>query len=381
MNTTPKKKNQHFVPQFYFRYFNEKKKHICSYLISKKRIIENCSIADQASKSYFYGDGEVEDEVCEVENVLKKNIDYALELRRVDKKVERGVIQCIQYQDARTSKKRNQTQTVWKTLEAYFDISEKVKNIEEAKNWKKENSLENFDADDKRWQWHSMVLAFESGWAMEDLECILLRNSSQLPFVFSDAPAVFINPCMRDFPKHPTTGALSAGLIVVFPISPDLCFIYYDSSIYKLKSSYGKMFDRKNSVLTISEGDVLTINTLQFINAASCIYSADAAALLKFETLDRGDNSEAFECAIDTVKDTETDFKLMFHGVLPEARGFPDIPFFNFTKALRYIPVRPKALKKYKERNIKRLDRFKDKNFRDKFAAANQDEKMSLLRI
>lgn len=226
-----------------------------------------------------------------------------------------------------------------------------------------------------------MLLALDAGWAMEDLECILLRNPSSLPFVFSDAPAVFMNPCMRNFPKSPTTGALSSGLIVVFPVSPDLCFIFYDSSTYKLKPSYGNTFDRKNSVLTISEDDALIVNTLQFFNAASCIYSADTVALRKFDSLDRADNVGAFECAIDTVKDTETDYKLMFHGVLPETSGFPDIPFFNFTKAVRFVPVRPKAFKIYKERNRKRWDRLKDKNFMSKIAGASSDEILSLLRI
>ena len=381
MNTPPKKKNQHFVPQFYFRYFNDRKKYISSYLISKKRIIDSCSIADQASKSYFYGDGAVEDEVCEAENVLKKHIDYAMELGRVDKKVKRGIIQCIQYQHARTEKKRNQTQSVWQTLEAYVDISKKAKTIDEAKSWKNENSLGDFDADEKRWQWHSMLLALDTGWAMEDLACTLLRNSSSLPFVFSDSPAVFMNPCMRNFPKHPTTGALSAGLIVVFPVSPDLCFMFYDSDTYKLKPTYGNNFYRKNSVLTILEDDVATINTLQFFNAASCIYSADKAALRRFDSLDRADNIGVFECAIDTVQDTETDYTLMFHGVLPEIAGLPDLPFFNFTKAVRHIPARAKAFKTYKERNKKRWERLKDKNFRSKIKEASVDEIIGLMRI
>ena len=41
------KKNQHYVPQYYFRYFNDKQKFISLLLVNDKRIINKCSISDQ----------------------------------------------------------------------------------------------------------------------------------------------------------------------------------------------------------------------------------------------------------------------------------------------------------------------------------------------
>ena len=62
------KKNQHYVPQYYFRYFNDKQKFISLLLVNDKRIINKCSISDQSSLPYFYGDSEVENKICIIEN-------------------------------------------------------------------------------------------------------------------------------------------------------------------------------------------------------------------------------------------------------------------------------------------------------------------------
>src|SRR3546814_6315756 len=59
-----KKKNQHYVPQYYFKFFNDRQPFISILLVSKGTVIASSSVADQASKSYFYGDAEIESEVC-----------------------------------------------------------------------------------------------------------------------------------------------------------------------------------------------------------------------------------------------------------------------------------------------------------------------------
>ena len=64
------KANQHFVPQFYFRYFSENGKSICALNRDKGTVIESASIKGQASKKYFYGDADIEDRLSEIEGLF-----------------------------------------------------------------------------------------------------------------------------------------------------------------------------------------------------------------------------------------------------------------------------------------------------------------------
>src|SRR5436853_90242 len=62
-----KGKNQHFVPQFYFRLFTGGENRI--HLLNKKdsRIIRNASIKGQCAKHRFYGSDEIERWLCLLE--------------------------------------------------------------------------------------------------------------------------------------------------------------------------------------------------------------------------------------------------------------------------------------------------------------------------
>jgi len=65
-----KKVNQHYVPQFYFRYFSENGKSICVLNRDSGKAIKSASIKGQASKKYFYGDSDVEDRLSEIDGLF-----------------------------------------------------------------------------------------------------------------------------------------------------------------------------------------------------------------------------------------------------------------------------------------------------------------------
>lgn len=72
------KKNQHYVPQYYFKYFNNHQKFISILLINPRKIINRSSVADQASLPYFYGDSDVENKICVIENSNRKALNKIL---------------------------------------------------------------------------------------------------------------------------------------------------------------------------------------------------------------------------------------------------------------------------------------------------------------
>ncbi|VEI63150.1 Uncharacterised protein [Serratia fonticola] len=74
------RKNQHFVPQFYFKFFSKDKKSICVYRKWDEKVVPTAPIKNQSSKPWFYGsDGVVEKELGNLEGhlntTLRKIID------------------------------------------------------------------------------------------------------------------------------------------------------------------------------------------------------------------------------------------------------------------------------------------------------------------
>lgn len=62
------KENQHFVPQYYFRFFSKDQKSVSLLRIINGTVVETAPIKGQASKSYFYGGAAVERQITEIES-------------------------------------------------------------------------------------------------------------------------------------------------------------------------------------------------------------------------------------------------------------------------------------------------------------------------
>src|SRR3546814_11812159 len=105
-----------------------------------------------------------------------------------------------------------------------------------------------------------MLLALSSTWSMSDLSCILLENNTEIPFIFSDSPVVFLNYHMSNFSELGIVGTMSKGLVVVFPVDPRYCVLLYDSDAYRLALPYARALDKTRSVLAISESAVQVVN-------------------------------------------------------------------------------------------------------------------------
>ncbi len=76
--------NQHFVPQFYFRYFSDNSRSINVLLKKSGRVITNASIKGQASKRYFYGDSKAEAQLKIVDGLYAPAVNAIRALRNFD---------------------------------------------------------------------------------------------------------------------------------------------------------------------------------------------------------------------------------------------------------------------------------------------------------
>lgn len=100
-----------------------------------------------------------------------------------------------------------------------------------------------------------------------DLDFVLLVNETESEFVTSDHPVVRYNQLMefdRDGGSH--CGWAWKGLQVFLPVSPQVCLLLYDASVYRLSGRNGAKY-RVSSV-----GDVQQVNTLQATSAQSAMY-------------------------------------------------------------------------------------------------------------
>ena len=71
-----KTKNQHYVPQFYQRYFSIDNKNIGAYVVSSDKNIPSAPIKSQSSGDYFYSENmKIEHALGKMEELSKSVID------------------------------------------------------------------------------------------------------------------------------------------------------------------------------------------------------------------------------------------------------------------------------------------------------------------
>jgi hypothetical protein len=102
------------------------------------------------------------------------------------------------------------------------------------------------------------------------LDYKLLINDTPIPFITCDNPVILYNQ-MMEAKRHPTPGAwANMGLQVFFPISPDHLIYMHDSYNYFVSNRAGSPV-----IGNITEGDVIQLNTLQYLNCGELLFFDD----------------------------------------------------------------------------------------------------------
>ncbi len=260
-------KNQHFVPEFYFKFFSEDDETIRGYFLKSKKHYKG-HFSNQASKNYFYSQNtEIEKSFSPIEGrfnaVLKKIIetDSFLGMKDLD---YLEMLRFISFQYSRTeySKKRAND-----FIDKFYDnaIKPLMKSNKELM-----SKVSEEDVDKTRLIYPAgfllgIIYALESNILLTDLVPILILNKTKEEFIFSDNPIVFYNLIYRD-PSHSFEGIQSPGLLVFCPISPKHCIFLYDPEYYNIKCDEDNSFNLKN------EQDIFNINKLQFHKSLLNIY-------------------------------------------------------------------------------------------------------------
>ncbi len=265
------KANQHFVPQFYFRYFSENGKSICVLNRDNGNIIQSASIKGQASKKYFYGDANIEEQLSIIEGLFS---DALREIRRSfsfeDCTPENYILlmQNMMLQRSRTMSARKKSKAMEdRLLQLYMEcMVNNDDSLDEKTKVAFRKIAQNLEADPKQYQIMAMSIAVECSASLVDLLPIVLHNRTNRPFIFGDAPVIFVNPLMKKIKLRGVLGAQTPGLIVLYPLGPRHCAMLIDERAYKIKKL-------RNSILFIRElRDIAAINKMQIHNAVSAVF-------------------------------------------------------------------------------------------------------------
>lgn len=257
-----KRKNQHFVPQFYLKNFSisNNKTSVGLFNLKTNSFIANAEIKHQASKKFFYGkDGRVEEGLSKLENLLAPQIKAVLDKECLPGKYSEEYFSILIF-------------TIISELRSPTNIN-RIKNFgkilnEELKKSNPENDIMPEMPDEM-----AIELSFstyEDCLKMSmDLDFKILLNETDMPFITSDLPVIKYNQFLEDkVSDFSNTGYASLGLQILIPLSPRVYVIFYDPQIYKVGN-------RKDKMVMVNESDVDQLNLVQFINGGNTLFFDD----------------------------------------------------------------------------------------------------------
>jgi len=262
-------KNQHFVPQSYFRRFSNDGKTICLFNLKNKKFITNASIKGQCSKNYFYSKNtDIETEFSKLEDHMNRLISQIIEnqnLSCLNEEEQFHLKTHLLFQHGRTEYARESEE---ETANALFDmfkpnISKYAEEQglkmtpEEIKNLKIKSDSQN-----------SLFFSMTSGILLADLNMVLLENKTKTDFIFSDNPVILYNSFFNENVLEGTQGIASRGLQIYFPLNSKLALFIFDPNFYDV--------GKKEVVYIRKDSDIQRLNGLQILYCNETIYFENA---------------------------------------------------------------------------------------------------------
>lgn len=304
----PPYKNQHYVPQFFFRGWTDDDR-IPAFHLENETEYPPTHISNLCSEDYFYGDAESEEETQGLESLHAGVINKLRRAKDIRALTHEEVMHfCIFILYLRN-------RTKWKRKEMDYMVDQFTQELARSHveaGWADEELLDAFNdwkVVDRRAFSYAMLSALTGPDLIKDLEIVLLINESDREFVFSDHPIVHDNRRYKDEMDRFLVGIQNRGLQVYCPLADDLQAILYDPACYAI--SYENQDAR--TVITDSELTVEGLNDVQMINADEYVF---------YRTL--GQEEEMIE-SLDRVRDDRPDEPL----AIKRHTGDHDLPTDN----------------------------------------------------
>ena len=233
----------------------------------------NCR--DVCAGDYFYAQmPEIERAFAHMEgegNRIISNIILGNDLSKITKQDYCILLYFIAFQYARTLRKKQEAEQYFNGLSDHLFRSFIEKNLENFK----EKGIEKEYLDKCSIAVNGPIHAFamksimkRGPFLIRDLVPILFVNRTRRDFIISDSPIVLYNSFFNN-PQDCTTGLQSPGLQIFWPLDTEHMLVLYDEKFYNFKS-------KSNDVVEIYfDGDIDSLNSLQFFNCSNNIFFAD----------------------------------------------------------------------------------------------------------
>jgi hypothetical protein len=295
------RKNHHFVPQFYFRFFSGDSRSISVLHRHTGRVIASAPIRGQACKAWFYGDDIAEDALSQVEGACSAALRELAALRNpADLPAESVelVLIWLALQRSRTKAARQSSQPMHDRF-AQLWAEVELRNDEDISPETRDLLLGNLDAvrvDPVGAQRLMMSVAVETASSLGDMTPIFLLNKTNRPFIFGDAPVVLYNSLHRETNHRGVLGFSAAGLMVFLPIGPSKILLLLDAASYRLR----RVIENRIQVRDLR--DVSELNKLQIHAATDCVYFGDFARAPYVAELWRQERSRLCQHACEVIQ-------------------------------------------------------------------------------
>lgn len=253
-------KNQHFVPRVHLKAFAtaEGSDAINLYNVDRDKVVLGAPIKHQCSRDYFYGrDQALDDAIQTVEReygrVIRGLLTPHTTLAKEDH-VTLIIFWHLQYLRTEAASRRS--------VEMLDDLRTVVGIDQQTYGMAIKDAVQ-----------VAMRVFAQTIHQMTDLKGCLVRNDTNVPFVTSDDPAVFVNRWLTQIrpPIGRSFGLTSAGAIAVLPLMPHLAYLAYDSDVHTVDTPRGQ-------IKLTQTRDVEAINALQYLNSRANIYSRNEAS-------------------------------------------------------------------------------------------------------
>lgn len=262
----PQNKNQHYIPQFYLRKFSLDGRSISIFNLNRpENVISKASIKGQCSKNYLYGKNEklekiiqnFEQEGCEIIRHIEKKL-------KIDEEQKFKILRYISFQYSRTP---SSAEALSEFKDAMINEIVNIPGLhgtDEAAEIIKSNQKDFSDL-----LWENISIGAKTFSALIDLDFIVLNNCTKIEFVTSDVALWLHNIWTQDYKGAAgSLGYASKGLIIFFPLNPNLAILFYDSDIYNISR---RKIKRKTIDLNL-ENDIKNLNNIFFEASKSSIY-------------------------------------------------------------------------------------------------------------
>lgn len=275
----PSQSNQHFVPQYYFRLFTGGGRKI--HLLDKRddSILLNASIKRQCASNRFYGSDEVEKSLSLLEGqqstALREIHDLAWSPTPIplEPHHQARVWEAVMLQRARTALQIEKTSPASEALylKVFTEYLKHAPGIED-----RDSLLGLVQSDDIRIALApqqvvglSLIGAIQNTLLISDLDFHILRNHTDLPFLFGDSPVVFCNTYYRNVTNRGVLGFQTPGLQIFYPIDSRTMILLIDDQVYGGRHREPFLVD------VDSRCDVSQLNALQLHHSLHSVYFAD----------------------------------------------------------------------------------------------------------